>query len=122
MRISDWSSDVCSSDLPISPCKPSGHCGKNGEIQGKQDYSAVAEPVRHGVLKGKGVGDQVEPSREMAHAEPPSTDQGTVSAICPFDNEAEQREADKSKRTTLEGGNTFRGQKDKEKGGDVGLA
>src|SRR3546814_13216295 len=101
MRISDWSSDVCSSDLPISPCKPSGHCGKNGEIQGKQDYRAVAEPVRHGVLTGKGVGDPVEPSREMDHAEPTSPDQDTVSALCLIDNKKEQGEDEDRKSVVL---------------------
>src|SRR3546814_4134337 len=57
----------------------------------------------------------------MAHAEPPSPDQGTVSALCPFDHEEEQGEADERQRPQLEGGKSCRGQKSKQKGGDVGM-
>src|SRR3546814_11055313 len=57
----------------------------------------------------------------MAHADPPSPDQGTVSALCSFDHEEEQGEADERQRPQLEGGKSCRAQKSKQKGGDVGM-
>src|SRR3546814_11183068 len=38
---------------PISPCKPSGHCGKNGETRGKQNHHDATETITQSAQKKK---------------------------------------------------------------------
>src|SRR3546814_17751278 len=50
MRISDWSSDVCSSDLPSSPRRPACKSGRRG--QGGQSPIEVVDDVHHSARAG----------------------------------------------------------------------
>src|SRR3546814_10368618 len=49
MRISDWSSDVCSSDLPVSnaPARPQAECRHPGGLENQHQRSS-SPPPRNG--------------------------------------------------------------------------
>src|SRR3546814_5712710 len=50
MRISDWSSDVCSSDLPLPPIPVAGVMPRQG-----QDVMAIGSPGGYGFAVGVGI-------------------------------------------------------------------
>src|SRR3546814_584377 len=54
MRISDWSSDVCSSDLHTSFFLESWHdVGHAADIISRYDISLDIGPTRHGITRGQ---------------------------------------------------------------------
>src|SRR3546814_5632228 len=52
MRISDWSSDVCSSDLDFFPYSAGMDAVRNGYVVGAPDYIGLASPTLHPFLVG----------------------------------------------------------------------
>src|SRR3546814_14162095 len=53
MRISDWSSDVCSSDLVTQKHKPLSTIQVNGPIPAPQARSIIEESLREAILDGR---------------------------------------------------------------------
>src|SRR3546814_19243157 len=53
MRISDWSSDVCSSDLVTQKHKPLSTIQVNGPIPAAQARSIIEESLREAILDGR---------------------------------------------------------------------
>src|SRR3546814_11932372 len=68
MRISDWSSDVCSSDLRLPPCAALGE-DRLGGLPRFPGVDAAAQPA--GLVEDEGLADQarhlLEAGRRLAH-------------------------------------------------------
>src|SRR3546814_1988833 len=60
MRISDWSSDVCSSDLTGRPARSA----RQGFVDRHSGLEGAAQPIQQGL--GKGPADQLEADRHAA--------------------------------------------------------
>src|SRR3546814_20031504 len=72
MRISDWSSDVCSSDLDFFPYSAGMDAVRNGYVVVAPDYIGLASPTMHPFLVGpdtaNAVLDAVRAAREIPGA------------------------------------------------------
>src|SRR3546814_15652405 len=100
MRISDWSSDVCSSDLPVRVGAPSEqHLGKVSGV--------MAEPVHLGELRSQPSGEQVLREREAVHLrEQRSDERGKHAETAPIsrvDTSEERRGGEESVGTCSSG-------------------
>src|SRR3546814_6843564 len=63
MRIRDWSSDVCASDLNEGSVGPVVSADAQDLVQSSQENGALEKPRRHGGQDGGGPGRQSKPDR-----------------------------------------------------------
>src|SRR3546814_3255923 len=78
MRISDWSSDVCSSDLPGGPGPGHDRSGEAGRAQDQQAPTGRAD--RHGVAPvppGRAQGGPERMGARLAHRPVPRSEEHT---------------------------------------------